>query len=522
MSAQERLDRLRSILREVTDLQCAAAVLGWDQQTYMPSRGAAPRGRQIATLTRLAHEAFTAPEVGRLLDALEPHAAELPPDSDDARLIDVVRRDWERDTKVPSTFWSELSEHAAEAFQVWTQARPANDFARVEPHLERTLELSRRYGSFFPEADHMADPLIDMSDEGMTVASLRPLFARLRQELVPMVEGVSAAQPELDAGLYRSYPVEEQIAFGLEIVRAFGFDFERGRQDRARHPFATSFATSDVRITTRAKERDLTEALFSTLHEAGHAMYEQGIDPALDSTPLASGVSSGVHESQSRLWENLVGRDRSFWRHWFPALRERFPKQLQDIQEDAFYVAINRVRPSLIRTDADELTYNLHVVIRFDLELDLLDGALSVSDLPEAWRERYREDLGVTPQDNADGVLQDVHWFSGLIGGAFQGYTLGNILSAQFFEAARNARPHIDDELARGRYDALHGWLRQNVYRHGRKFPPQELVERATGRPMVIEPYLRYLRTKYGPWLEPSHATGSGPASRPVHGQTGR
>lgn len=498
MTAEENLARLRIILREASDLQSAASVLGWDQQTFMPPGGAGPRGRQIATLSRLAHEAFVDPEVGRLLDALESHRERLPPDSDDACLLRVTRRDYERDTKIPSSFWAELSEHAADAFQTWTQARPANDFARVAPHLERTLELSRRYSSYFPDAQHIADPLIDMSDEGMTVAELRPLFAELRAALVPMVDDVLARQTESRSGLDREYPVEEQLAFGLDVIRDFGFDFERGRQDQAHHPFATRFATSDVRITTRIRENDLTEALFSTLHESGHAMYEQGIDPALESTPLATGVSSGVHESQSRLWENLVGRSRAFWGHYFPKLQACFPDQLRDVDVDAFYVAINRVARSLIRTDADELTYNLHVVIRFDLELELLEGELAVADLPEAWRERYRSDLGIVPPNDADGVLQDVHWFSGLIGGAFQGYTLGNVLSAQFYEAAVEACSMIPADVAAGRFDTLHGWLRSNVYLHGRKFSPKHLVERATGQAMSAGPYLEYLRVKYG------------------------
>lgn len=497
MSAEQRLQKLRTILREVSDLQSAAAVLGWDQQTYMPAGGAGPRGRQIATLSRLAHEAFVQPEVGRLLDQLDPHRRDLPPDSDDACLLRVTRRDYERDTKIPSAFWADLSEHAAEAFQAWTQARPDNDFARVAPCLERTLELSRAYSAYFREADHVADPLIDMSDEGMRVADLRPLFATLRAELVPLVEQVLARQSEVDGGLDRSFDVQAQLDFGLDIVRDFGFDFERGRQDRAHHPFATRFATSDVRITTRARENDLTEALFSSLHEAGHAMYEQGIDPVLESTPLASGVSSGVHESQSRLWENLVGRDRVFWSHYFPKLRTRFPDQLGGIREADFYAAVNRVARSLIRTDADELTYNLHVLIRFDLELELLEGTLTVAELPDAWNERYRSDLGIEPPNHTNGVLQDVHWFSGLIGGAFQGYTLGNVLSAQFYEAANAACPAIANELAQGRFQALHGWLRNQIYRHGRKFPPHELVERVTGTPLRIEPYLSYLKDKY-------------------------
>jgi carboxypeptidase Taq len=281
-------------------------------------------------------------------------------------------------------------------------------------------------------------------------------------------------------------------------VKRLGYDFDRGRQDKTRHPFQTSLSLGDIRITTRVKENDLGDALFSTIHEAGHAMYEQGIRSELEGTPLQHGTSSGVHESQSRLWENIVGRSRGFWEFFYPKLQAAFPSQLGNVPLDVFYRAINKVEPSLIRTDADEVTYNLHVMIRFDLELQLLEGKLAVRDLPEAWRERYQSDLGVSAPDDRDGVLQDVHWFGGQIGGAFQGYTLGNILSAQFFEAATKARPAIPDQIARGEFSTLHGWLKENIYQHGSKFTANEIVKRVTGQPLTIEPYICYLRTKYG------------------------
>jgi len=288
------------------------------------------------------------------------------------------------------------------------------------------------------------------------------------------------------------------LDFGLEVIKRYGYDLQRGREDKAPHPLTISFSIGDVRITTRVREDYLGDALFSTLHEAGHGMYEQGIDPSLDGTPLASGTSSGVHESQSRLWENVVGRSRGFWEYYYPRLQEYFPEQLKSVSLDAFYRAINKVRPSLIRVDADEVTYNLHVMIRFDLELALLEGNLAVKDLPDAWRARYEADLGVTPPGDRDGVMQDIHWYFGTVGGMFQGYTLGNILSAQFYAAALNARPEIVDEIAQGRFEMLHGWLKDNIYRHGRKFTANEIVERATGGPLTIEPYVRYLWTKYG------------------------
>jgi carboxypeptidase Taq len=494
-----RLEELKARLLEINDLDMAGSVLRWDQATYMPPGGADARGRQLATLGRLAHEKFTDAALGRLLEALELESAGLPYDSDEASLLRVTRRQYERAVKVPAGFVSEMNEHAARTYQAWTEARPANDFARVLPLLERTLDLSRRLAGFFPGFESLADPLIDASDYGMKTSTLRALFAALRERLVPLVRDITARPPADDACLRQNAPEAEQLAFGLEVIRRYGYDFERGRQDKTHHPFMTKFSLGDVRITTRVRENDLTDALFSTLHECGHALYEQGIRREYEGTPLADGASAGVHESQSRLWENLVGRSRGFWEHFYPLLQAAFPAQLRSVPLETFYRAINKVQRSLIRTDADEVTYNLHVMLRFDLESDLLEGRLAVRDLPDAWRARMQADLGILPPDDRDGALQDVHWYAGLIGGQFQGYTLGNILSAQFFEAAARVRPGIPARLARGEFDELHGWLRENVYQHGAKFTATELVERATGSPMSIEPYLRYLHGKYGP-----------------------
>ncbi len=494
-----RLDELKARLLEVNDLGSAAAVLRWDQATYMPPGGAGARGRQLATLGRLAHEKFTDAALGRLLDALERETRDLPRDADDVSLVRVTRREYERSVRVPAAFVSEMSEHDAHSYQVWTEARPANDFARMRPLLEQTLDLSRRLAGFFPGYESIADPLIDYSDPGLKAAAVRLLFAELRERLVPLVRAITAQPPADDSCLRQHAPEADQLAFGLGVIRRYGFDLERGRQDKTHHPFMTKFSLGDVRITTRVREDDLTDALFSTLHECGHALYEQGIRHEYDGTPLAEGASAGVHESQSRLWENLVGRSRGFWEHFYPRLQASFPAQLATVPLETFYRAINRVARSLIRTDADEVTYNLHVMLRFDLELDLLEGRLEVKDLPDAWRTRMMTDLGLSPPDDRDGALQDVHWYAGLIGGQFQGYTIGNILSAQFFAAATRAHPAIPGEIARGEFGALHAWLRENVYQHGAKFTADELVERATGSPMSIEPYLDYLWRKYQP-----------------------
>ena len=494
-----KLAELKGRLMEVYDLNMAAAVLRWDQATYMPPGGAPARGRQLAVLSRIAHERFTDPAIGRLLDELGPQAAGLPYDSDEAALMRTTRREYDQAVKVPGSFISDLNNHAAISYQTWTEARPADDFARVRPLLEKTLDLSRRLASFFPGYESVADPLIDYSDYGMKASTLRGIFAELRGRLVPLVHAITAQPPVDDSCLHHRAPEGPQLAFGLGVIEKFGYDFKRGRQDKTHHPFMTKFSLGDVRITTRVRDDDVADALFSTLHESGHGIYEQGIRADLEGTPLGHGASSGIHESQSRLWENIVGRSRPFWQFFYPRLQGTFPEALKAVPVETFYRAINKVQRSLIRTDADEVTYNLHVMMRFDLELDMLEGRLAVKDLPEAWRARFRADLGIPVPNDKDGVLQDVHWFGGLIGGQFQGYTLGNILSAQFFEAARRRHPEIPDQIGRGEFATLHGWLRENLYQHGSKFTAAELVERATGGPMSVEPYLRYLWTKFQP-----------------------
>jgi carboxypeptidase Taq len=332
----------------------------------------------------------------------------------------------------------------------------------------------------------------------MTTESVQALFAALRRELVPIVHAICDQPPADDGCLRGAFKEAEQHGFGVAVAKRLGYDFERGRIDKTHHPFCIPLGTGDVRITTRFDEGDVGQALFSTIHEAGHAMYEQGVARALAGTPLGHGTSAGVHESQSRLWENVVGRGRGFWQHFYPALQDAFPATFRNVEPDTFYRAINKVERSLIRTDADEVTYNLHVMMRFDLELDLLEGRLAVKDLPEAWRARITADLGITPPDDRNGCMQDVHWYNGLIGGGFQGYTIGNILSAQFYAAAVKAHPEIPDEIASGAFGTLHRWLVDHIYAHGRKFDPDDLVKRATGEPMTIAPYVAYLRGKYG------------------------
>ena len=472
MPTNAALAALKERLIMVDDLNSAAAVLNWDLSTYMPAGGAPARARQQATLGRLAHEHFTDPAVGRLLDELRPYEESLPYEADDAALIRVTRRQYERAVRVPPALVSEMQSHFADTYQVWSAARPANDFARVRPYLERTLDLSRRYAGCFPGYEHIADPLIDVADFGMTVSTIAPLFNELRSQLVPIVQAIVAQPPADDACLHGHFPEAAQWTFGMDTVQRFGYDLNRGRQDKTHHPFTTKFSIGDVRITTRVYEDFLAAALFGTLHEAGHGMYEQGVDPAYEGTPLANGTSAGVHESQSRLWENLVGRSRDFWEFTYPRLQAAFPDQLAQRLARHVLPRHQQGQRSLVRVEADEVTYNLHVMLRFDLELALLEGKLAVRDLPDAWHERFEEDFGIAPPDDRDGVLQDVHWYCAPIGGVFQGYTLGNIMGAQFFAAAQSAHPQIPAEIAPG---AVRHAARLAQRQH---LPPRQQVHR--------------------------------------------
>ncbi len=496
MNPQALLTDLTARLREASDLARASAVLQWDQSTGMPPGGAAARARQLALLGRMAHERAADAAIGRLLDRLQPYADALPLGHDHAALVRTARRDFERERRVPPDYSARLAEHASATYAAWMEARPRNDFGSLRPRLETTLDLSREYAGFFPGHAHLADPLIDAADEGMSAARLQPVFASLRQGLAPLLARIAGAPQVDDAPLRRHFPAAQQSRFSRAVIESIGYDFQRGRLDPTAHPFMTRFAHGDVRITTRTNEHFLGEQLFSTLHEAGHALYEQGTRAEDDGTPLGGGASAGVHESQSRLWENIVGRSAEFWRHWYPALQAEFPAQLGGVELPAFYAAVNRVHPSLIRTDADEVTYNLHVMIRFDLEMDLLDGRLAVADLPAAWHDRYQADLGVSAPDDRDGVLQDVHWFAGLIGGAFQDYTLGNIMGAQFYAAALRADPEIPAQVSRGNCAPLRAWLTANVYQHGRRLPPDDLLESVTGGPLDARPLLERLTAK--------------------------
>jgi carboxypeptidase Taq len=475
--------QLRARLAELSDLGGIAGLMGWDQQTMMPPGGAGPRGAAMETLERIAHERATAPELGALLDTV---------DGGDP-LVRMARRDHDRARRVPVELAAEIARAGADAIGVWIQAREESDFAAFRPALERNLELRRRYAECFPEVDHPYDALLDRFEPDMTTAQVRDVFARLRAGLVPLTEAIAAAPaPPLLQG---PFDVGEQRELALQIVRAFGFDDAEWRLDRAVHPFACAISPTDIRVTGRFDEDSLS-GVFAVMHEVGHGLYEHGVDPALARTTLGSGASLGMHESQSRLWENLVGRSEPFWRHWLPRARERFPAALGGVSLEDFLRAVNVVRPTLIRVEADEATYSLHVILRFELEVALMEGTLSVAELPEAWNAKMKELLGIDVPDDARGVLQDIHWAHGELG-YFPTYALGNIVAAQLWRAARTDLPALDDQLAAGDHAPLREWLREHVHRHGRLLTPSELLHRATGAELDPQPLLDHLDAKY-------------------------
>jgi carboxypeptidase Taq len=492
------LEQLKQTLGEVEDLQRTVAVLFWDQETYMPPGGLAARASQVELLSRLAHDRFTDPRVSELLDRATAETRDLPADSDDASLVRVTRRLYDREVKLPTDLVAEMARAESESQPVWAEARQKSDWKIFEPRMRITVDLAKRAAEAYGYTDRPMQALLEGSEPGVTLEQVEAIFSGLREAIVPLVKHIAQHQDAVDDSvLDRDYDEQQQIKYSLEVVQRLGFDLERGRQDITRHPFCTSFGRDDVRITTRVKRDIRDSCLFSSIHEAGHGMYEQGVGANLDRTPMGQGASSGVHESQSRLWENLVGRSRPFWRHFFPSFQQAFPGVLADMDAERIYRAVNGVRPSYIRVDSDEVTYNLHIMLRTELENDLLEDRLRVEDVPEAWNQKLEHYLGLPAPKDANGCLQDIHWTFPTLGG-FVGYTLGNVLSAQIMESVRRDLPDLDEQIERGEFSDLLGWLHTNLHEHGAKFTPNELVERVTGSPLTVDAWVRYIRGKYG------------------------
>ncbi len=490
----DALTELRERLAEIADLNAAGGLLGWDQQTMMPERAAPQRAEQLGTLGKILHERFTDDAIGRLLDD-----AVAEPGSTDEALVRVTRRDWEKARRVPSELAAELARAGALGHAAWVDARERSDFAAFLPSLRRNVELKLRYVECFEGFDDPYDVLLDDYEEGMTSAEVDALFAELRAGLVPLIAAIAERADAVDATpLHGDFPVEGQRELVGRVLRQLGWSADGWRLDEAAHPFATSFGPGDVRLTTRYDRSYVGMALYGGIHEFGHGLYESQVDPALARTPLGEGVSLGVHESQSRLWENIVGRGRPFagWLHG--QLRDVFPSQFAAVLAEDYFRAVNKVQPSLIRVEADEATYGLHIILRFELERAMIAGTVALEDLPEAWNARMKEYLGVSVPDDAQGVLQDVHWSGGDIG-YFATYALGNLIGAQLWERARVDLPGLDASLAAGDGSSLREWLGSHVHRWGRTYPPRELVARVVGGPIAVQPFLDYLDAKLRP-----------------------
>lgn len=490
------LNEFKQLLAEITDLGRASAVLGWDQQVNMPRGGAEDRGNILETLATIQHNRFVSKEMGDLLAKLVPYAETLDPETDDACLIKRVAHNYEKETKVTMKWVGEFARITTMAQGTWEEAKSRNDFKLFQPHLEKIVELRKEYAGFFKPYDHVYDPLLDDFEPGLKTGDVKEIFGKLRPQQVELLKKIAAKPAIDDSFLHIPYEEQGQWDFGVDVITHFGYDWNRGRQDKSVHPFTTGFGIDDVRITTRFDPERAASALFSTMHEGGHAMYEQGVKASLRRTPLANGASMAVHESQSRMWENLVGRSLAFWKYFYPRLVKIFPQQLKNVSMEAFYKGINKVEPSLIRVEADEATYNLHVMLRLELEIALLEGTVAVKDLPQAWNAKMKEYLGVVPSTDTLGVLQDVHWSGGMLG-YFPTYALGNLVSAQLWEVINRDIPDLEDQIEHGKFEALLGWLRKNIHQHGAKFEPQVLVKKVTGSTITPEPYMRYLNKKY-------------------------
>jgi carboxypeptidase Taq len=491
---KQALETLESRYAEIRDLQHTVSILGWDQQTQMPRGGAAERGRQFATLSGLIHERKTAPELLDAVEKLERKSESLKPRQ--RRLVELAAREVRKATSLPGELTRELALAEARGHESWVEARANDDFAHFAPDLERIVELKREQAKLSAGDGPLYDALLDDFEPGATTAEIDPLLDDLRELTVPLVEQVRASKVKVDTKPLRGrFPAADQRAFVRDVVVAMGIDMDRARLDLAAHPFCGGIGPIDVRMTGRYDDRDLRPGLYGAIHEAGHGLYEQGLDPKRTRSPLGGAISMAIHESQSRLWENRIGRSRAFWKHFLPRARKQFPAALRGVKLDAMWRAANELGPSFIRVEADELTYNLHIILRYRLELELVSGSLEVRDLPERWNDEMHATLGIRPRNDADGCLQDVHWSSGAIG-YFPTYSLGNLYAAQFVDAAERDLGDIDAMVARGDLEPLASWLREKIHKHDRTVTAAKLVKRVTGSKLSVEPFRRYITGK--------------------------
>lgn len=479
-------------LQKIADIQYASGILSWDQETYMPTKGADTRARQLATLAGYAHQMATDPGLGQLLRQLA-----LDSTLNEEQIINVKHslRDFDLRTKYPASFVEEMSHAVSKAFNAWQQAKEQNNFSLFQKELEVLVDLKLKEADLLGYKEHPYDALLDQYEQGLTVSFLKPLFANVRNQLVDFVKEITPYHVD-SVFMQMHFPEQQQWDFGLRLLKDMGYDFDGGRQDKSSHPFSINFGSQDVRVTTRVDENNLHEMIWSCIHEGGHALYEQGMLPENYGLPMGEAVSLGIHESQSRLWENNVGRSLNYWKFYYPILQKVFPDQLKHVSVEQFYRAVNEVKPSLIRTNADELTYHFHVMIRFEIELVLLEKKVKVADLPELWNAKYKEYLGIDVPDDKNGVLQDIHWSHGSFG-YFPTYSLGSFYAAQFFAAAQQQIPDLDKQISLGQFSELLNWLRKNIHMHGKRYSSDELCRKITGESLNFKWFMKYAREKY-------------------------
>lgn len=492
-SVKELYQDYKEITQKAADINYASAVLGWDQEVFMPSKGFEHRGRQLATLASYSHELLTSEHYGHILEQL------LSKDglTEDERVnVRLSKEDYDKETKIDTTLVQQLTNQVSKSYDAWIRSRKENNYKVYAPELANMLALTKEKANAYGYEGHIYDALLDEYEKGATVAMLEPIFKQVKDELPPLLSSIEKAEQVDSSFLYNNYPKDKQWDFSIHILNKMGYDFEAGRQDLSEHPFTTSFSPQDVRVTTRVDENDFASLLWSSIHEGGHALYEQGLLAAQYGLPLGEAASLSIHESQSRIWENNVGRGLLFWEHFYPELAKLFPEQLNGVDARGFYKAINKVQPSLIRTESDELTYHFHVLIRYEIEKELLEGSIAVADLSEVWNERYQQYLGVAATNDKEGVLQDVHWAHGSFG-YFPTYSLGSFYAAQFYNQAKSDLPKLEQQINKGAFTDFHQWLTSKVHIYGRKYRSEELCKRITGQGLNLTSFMEYATAKY-------------------------
>lgn len=488
-----RYEQYKNITQKAADFNNAAAVLGWDQEVYMPEKGFAFRGRQLATLASQAHELVTSEAYGNLLQEL---ASDGSLSKEQQQNIHISLEDFEKNKQLSAAFVEQLTAQSTASFSAWIDARNKNDFSIYAPELEKMVALKKQQADLYGYAHHPYDALLDDYEKGATVAMLDPVFKKVQEQLQPLLNTLTNAEQVKDDFFFQQFDRQKQFDFSIEVLRKMGYDFGAGRQDFSEHPFTTSFAPTDVRITTRVSESDYSSLLWSSIHEGGHALYEQGLPETQYGLPLGAAASLSIHESQSRLWENCVGRSLDFWAYFYPQLQARFSAQLNNVSTGDFYKGMNKVQPSLIRTEADELTYHFHVMIRYEIEKALFSNDIKTKDLAAVWNEYYQKYLGISSDDDRKGVLQDVHWSHGSFG-YFPTYSLGSFYAAQFFAEANKQLGNVNEQIRTGDFEKLLQWLRKNIHTHGRRYRSEALCEKITGKPLDFTAFLDYAKAKY-------------------------